>query len=78
LEFPIIITDYPAIVSDSVLPLATSADIISTETTQQTNTISTGGGDDAVPVDLDLPEYTPRYEESTSTSSLTPPTVMTN
>ena len=57
LDFPIIITDYPSVISDSVLSLA-SSHIISTETTVNS------GGDDAVPVDLDLPEYTPRYEEA--------------
>lgn len=71
LEFPIIITDYPAAVSDSILSMATSSSrVISTETEalpqQAVTTISAGGGDDAVAVDLDLPEYTPRYEESSS------------
>lgn len=70
LEFPIIITDYPSAVSDSILSIA-SAGVISTEEfNQHHTTISAGGGDDAVNVDLDLPEYTPRYEEaSTNTSS---------
>jgi hypothetical protein len=79
MEFPIIITDYPAIVSDSILSLASSSRVISTETEALSrtsiSTISAGGGDDAVGVDLDLPEYTPRYEESSSSS---PPIVMTN
>lgn len=80
LEFPIIITDYPSVVSDSVLSLASSThNVISTETFHQPTAITNGGGDDAVPVDLDLPEYTPRYEEaSSSTSANTPPPIVTN
>jgi hypothetical protein len=69
LEFPIIITDYPSVVSDSILSLASSSEgVISTEEFHQYH-ITAGGGDDAVNVDLDLPEYTPRYEEATSSSS---------
>lgn len=77
LEFPIIITDYPAVVSDSVLSIASSsAGVISTEEFNQHHTIiSAGGGDDAVNVDLDLPEYTPRYEEAIPSSS---PIITTN
>lgn len=58
LSFPIIITDYPAIVSDTIVPTS----VIATESTEVPSLVVTG--DDAVPVDLDLPEYTPRYEES--------------
>ncbi|KAI8069081.1 uncharacterized protein B0P05DRAFT_551503 [Gilbertella persicaria] len=66
LEFPIIITDYPAITLESI---EQSPNIAPTEPTQ--TTITVGGGDDAVNVDLDLPEYTPRYEEPSSSSSIT-------
>lgn len=69
LEFPIIITDYPATAPDSVSDFVSPSSNNSTHSVQQTNTVSTGG-DDAVGVDLDLPEYTPRYEESSSSSIL--------
>lgn len=69
LEFPIIITDYPAVESDSVSDIVSPNNHHSTQSTQQSNTVSTGG-DDAVGVDLDLPEYTPRYEEASSSSIL--------
>lgn len=70
LEFPLIITDYPAITTEPITGLETSPHIITTEQHTQP-TISVGGGDDAVNVDLDLPEYTPRYEENS-------PPIMTN
>ncbi|KAI9310749.1 hypothetical protein BX666DRAFT_1869263 [Dichotomocladium elegans] len=60
LTFPIIITDFPA------NPTTASALQISPEQPQQlvgTRAIPTTGGDDAIQVDLDLPEYTPRYEQ---------------
>ncbi|CEP16491.1 hypothetical protein [Parasitella parasitica] len=76
LEFPIIITDYPSDVSDTVLSLASSTpSVISTEIFDHPHAI-TSGGDDAVPVDLDLPEYTPRYEEASSSSP--PATIVTD
>ncbi|KAG1089974.1 hypothetical protein G6F42_019825 [Rhizopus arrhizus] len=78
LEFPIIITDYPSVVSDSTLSLASSTHAVNTtETLNHPNTITNGGGDDAGPVDLDLPEYTPRYEEASS-SKAPPPPIVTN
>ncbi|KAI9485183.1 MAG: hypothetical protein EXX96DRAFT_544189 [Benjaminiella poitrasii] len=64
LEFPIIITDYPAAVSDATVLSAASPNVINTETISHSYAV-VGGGDDAVNVDLDLPEYTPRYEETT-------------
>lgn len=63
LEFPLIITDYPAVTTESLAE--TTSHLISTEQHTQP-TITVGGGDDAVNVDLDLPEYTPRYEENSS------------
>lgn len=69
LEFPIIITDYP---STTIPDTSLSTDFIYTETEPSHSngrTIIGNGGDDAVNVDLDLPEYTPRYEESSSTAT---------
>lgn len=64
LGFPIIITDYP---SSSIPEPTLSNNLTYTETeTSQPNGRTVVGGDDAVNVDLDLPEYTPRYEEHTS------------
>ncbi|KAG1144766.1 hypothetical protein G6F37_002752 [Rhizopus arrhizus] len=64
LGFPIIITDYP---SSSIPESTLSNNLTYTETeTSQPNGRTVVGGDDAVNVDLDLPEYTPRYEEHTS------------
>ncbi|OBZ85228.1 hypothetical protein A0J61_06725 [Choanephora cucurbitarum] len=76
LEFPIIITDYPSVVSESIDQASdtVASPVISS---RPPNAITAGGGDDAVPVDLDLPEYTPRYEESSSSSS-SPQPVMSN
>jgi hypothetical protein len=68
LEFPIIITDYPSAVSASLISSLSQPDsIISTETP---STPMITGGDDAVRVDLDLPEYTPRYEPSSPSSEI--------
>ncbi|KAI8137843.1 hypothetical protein BJV82DRAFT_633435 [Fennellomyces sp. T-0311] len=50
LQFPVIVTDCPA----------SAADTEQERPPQRRNV----GGDDAVGVDLDLPEYTPRYEVS--------------
>ncbi|KAI7868822.1 uncharacterized protein EV154DRAFT_531095 [Mucor mucedo] len=62
LSFPIIITDYPAAtVSDAMV---TPSSVIATESRADVVPSLAVTGDDAVPVDLDLPEYTPRYEES--------------
>ncbi|KAG0180431.1 hypothetical protein DFQ29_000677 [Apophysomyces sp. BC1021] len=61
LEFPIIITDYP--IADDSSP--------ATVNENAAGVIASVGGDEAVIMDLDLPEYTPRYEqviEHTSTS----------
>ncbi|ORE09042.1 hypothetical protein BCV72DRAFT_72857 [Rhizopus microsporus var. microsporus] len=69
LEFPIIITDYP---STTIPDTSLSTDFIYTETEPSHSngrTIVGNGGDDAVNVDLDLPEYTPRYEESSSAAT---------
>lgn len=69
LEFPIIITDYP---STTIPDTSLSTDFIYTETEPSHSngrTIVGNGGDDAVNVDLDLPEYTPRYEEPSSTTT---------
>ncbi|KAI9279745.1 hypothetical protein BY458DRAFT_451631 [Sporodiniella umbellata] len=56
LGFPIIITDYPPGSSlDTTIP--DHIDVLPTDRRVVT------GGDDAVNIDLDLPEYTPRYEE---------------
>ncbi|KAI8330139.1 hypothetical protein EDC96DRAFT_49301, partial [Choanephora cucurbitarum] len=76
LEFPIIITDYPSVVSESIDQVSDTmaSPVISS---RPPTAIPAGGGDDAVPVDLDLPEYTPRYEESSSSSS-SPQPVMSN
>ncbi|KAI9258306.1 hypothetical protein EDC94DRAFT_695429 [Helicostylum pulchrum] len=75
MEFPIIITDFPPFISDTVLSIASASNAVLPQVqTQSSTTISAGGGDDAVNVDLDLPEYTPRYEESLGV----PPSVATN
>ncbi|KAG1472445.1 hypothetical protein G6F56_001536 [Rhizopus delemar] len=59
LGFPIIITDYP---SGAVLDTPLSNNLTTIEN-EPTNRRIVAGGDDAVNIDLDLPEYTPRYEE---------------
>ncbi|KAI8089395.1 uncharacterized protein BX664DRAFT_385889 [Halteromyces radiatus] len=75
LEFPIIITDYPKdgscptnISPTSSTPITTNANntpisSTSSTTTMMNNVVLPTGGDDAVAVDLDLPEYTPQYYE---------------
>ncbi|KAI8983666.1 hypothetical protein BDB01DRAFT_789669 [Pilobolus umbonatus] len=76
LNFPIIITDYPSIASPH-LPVRsvpfTDADIA---TEHLGNLFARAHGDDAVPVDLDLPEYTPRYEPQSPDSAI--PVISTN
>ncbi|KAF7722154.1 hypothetical protein EC973_003667 [Apophysomyces ossiformis] len=54
LEFPIIITDYPAGEELSTLSL----------NDHSAGMVTSIGGDEAVVLDLDLPEYTPRYEQA--------------
>ncbi|CAO3678570.1 unnamed protein product [Rhizopus stolonifer] len=63
LYFPVIITDYP---STTIPDLPNN--FIDLETHPNHRTV-VGGGDDAVNIDFDLPEYTPRYEEFTSTAT---------
>ncbi|KAI8070023.1 hypothetical protein BC940DRAFT_296766 [Gongronella butleri] len=79
LEFPIIITDYPAS-PESVGSPQSSHNLLSTPTSSTASApspshsmparrsnsnhlIIPAGGDDAIAVDLDLPEYTPQYLE---------------
>ncbi|KAG1458414.1 hypothetical protein G6F46_002250 [Rhizopus delemar] len=66
LHFPVIITDYPSTVT-SDMPSSNNFIETEAETSNSRHVIVGSGGDDAVNVDLELPEYTPRYEEFTST-----------
>lgn len=67
LEFPIIITDYPANFNHNhANTTAYNSDPIPSQPSAGNATVIPG--DDAVAVDLDLPEYTPRYEHVSAES----------
>ncbi|CAO3615227.1 unnamed protein product [Mucor fragilis] len=85
LEFPIIITDFPPNTTadyfvdplspvQSVSTISDSSMISLPPTSASTLPTTIQPGGDEVPcVDLDLPEYTPRYESIATTSSTVPP-----
>ncbi|KAI8878161.1 hypothetical protein K501DRAFT_259146 [Backusella circina FSU 941] len=68
LYFPIIITDFPADITADYFLNALSPTQSNTSTAESVSLQP--GGDEVTCVDLDLPEYTPRYESISSDSNL--------
>lgn len=88
LEFPIIITDFPPNTTadyfvDPLSPvqsISTMSDNSMVSLLQPVSASSSTiqpGGDEVPCVDLDLPEYTPRYESIQTTSTLPPASAST-
>ncbi|KAI7902069.1 uncharacterized protein BX663DRAFT_486879 [Cokeromyces recurvatus] len=62
-EFPIIITTFPSVVVENISINSSNMMNVAVEEPVINHTVLMIG-DDAINIDLDLPEYTPRYEET--------------